>query len=210
MAPPVLPPFNFISYPAIRRPLWKTLHQESVSGMDNPVPLWTFNRWQYELPITLLNSKSVAFQNALALEWQEMNAFYNQTQGSFGVFQFNDIDDNTVTNQLFGVGDGVTTKFPLTRTMTGAGGFTWNEPVFAPVGTPTIFINGTPTVLFTLGTQGLITFNSAPAGGANLTWTGTYNWLCRFDDDNIDFSKFMSGLWEIKALKFTTIKTQSK
>jgi uncharacterized protein (TIGR02217 family) len=209
MALPILPSFKFFSYPAKRAPLWKTLHQESVSGMDNPVPLWTFNRWQYELPITLLNSGATAFQNALAIEWQALNAFYNQVQGSFGVFQFFDGDDGAVTDQLFGVGDGVTVAFPLTRTMTGAGGFAWNEPVFAPTIT-NVKINGTPTVLYTLGTQGLVTFNSAPAGGANLTWTGIFNWLVRFDGDNLDFSKFMNNLWEIRALKFTTIKTQSK
>jgi uncharacterized protein (TIGR02217 family) len=210
MAPPVLPSFKFFSYPAKRAPIWRTLHQESVSGMDNPVPLWSFNRWQYELPINLLNSGATAFQSALALEWQEMNALYNQLQGSFGVFQYPDPDDGSVTDQLFGVGDGVTTKFPLTRTMSGPGGtFTWNEPVFAPTIT-NVKINAVPTVLYTLGTQGLVTFNSAPAGGANLTWTGTFNWLCRFDDDSMDFSKFMNNLWELKALKFTTIKTQSK
>jgi uncharacterized protein (TIGR02217 family) len=210
MAPPILPSFRFFSYPAKRTPMWSTMHQMSVSGMDNPIPLWTFNKWSYELIIELLNSGSTAFQNALAIEWQALNAFYNQVNGSFGVFQFNDPDDNSVTNQLFGVGDGTTTAFPLTRTMTGAGGFTWNEPVFAPVGTPVVKVNGTPTVLFTLGTQGLITFNSAPAAAASLTWTGTFNWLCRFDEDTLEFSKFMNNLWECKSLKFTTIKTQSK
>ena len=210
MAPPILPTFRFFSYPAKRSPLWSTLHQMSVSGMDNPVPLWTYNRWQYELPINLLNSGAANFQNALAIEWQALNAFYNQMQGSFGVFQFLDSDDSSVTDQLFGVGDGTTVAFPLTRTMTGAGGFTWNEPVFAPVGTPVIKINTVPTVLFTLGTQGMITFNTPPAGGANLTWTGTFRWLVRFDEDNLDFSKFMNNLWEVKSLKFTSIKTQSK
>ncbi len=209
MAPPILPTFRFFSYPAKRSPLWSTLHQMSVSGMDNPVPLWTFNRWQYELPITLLNSGSTVFQNALAIEWQALNAFYNQMQGSFGVFQFNDSDDHSVTDQTFGTGDGTTVAFPLIRAMTGAGGFTWTEPVFAPTIT-NVKINGAPTVLYTLGTQGLVTFNSPPAGGATLTWTGTYNWLCRFDDDNLDFSKFMNNLWEVKSLLFSTIKTQSK
>ncbi len=210
MAPPILPAFKFFSYPAIRRPLWNTLRQMSASGMDNPVPLWTFNRWQYELPINLLNSGSTAFQNAIATEWQALNALYNTLQGSFGVFQYFDSDDGSVTNQPFGTGDGTTVAFPLTRTMSGAGGFTWNEPVFAPIGTPVVNINGVPTVLFTLGTQGLITFNSPPAGGAILTWTGTFRWLCRFDEDSMEFSKFMNNLWEMQALKVTTIKTQSK
>lgn len=209
MATPLLPTFSGFTYPAKRAPIWKTLHQESVSGMDNPIPLWTFNRWSYELPISALNSAAAPFQGLQAIDTQALMAFFNQTQGSFGVFQYNDVDDNSVTDQLFGVGDGTTAAFPLTRTMTGAGGFTWNEPVFAPTIT-NVKINGVITALYTLGTQGLVTFNSPPAGGSNLTWTGTFNWLCRFDDDTLDFSKFMTALWEIKALKFTSIKTQSK
>jgi hypothetical protein len=63
---------------------------------------------------------------------------------------------------------------------------------------------------YTLGTQGLITFSTPPSGGSSVLWTGTFNWLCRFDDDSMDFSKFMNNLWEVKSLKFTTIKTQSK
>jgi uncharacterized protein (TIGR02217 family) len=190
-------------------PLWKTLHQESVSGQDNPIALWTFNKWMYELPINMLNSGATAFQNLIAIDTQALMAFFNQMQGSAGVFQYNDTDDNSVTDQLFGVGDGTTVAFPLTRTMTGAGGFTWSEPVFAPTIT-NIKINGTPTVLYTLGTQGLVTFNSPPAAAASLTWTGTFNWLCRFDDDSLELSKFMNRLWEVRALKFTTIKTQPK
>lgn len=209
MSPPILPSFRFFVYPVKRSPLWKTMHQEAVSGMDNPIPLWSFNRWQYELGIELLVSTSVAFQNALAIEWQALNAFYNQLNGSFGVFQFTDPDDGSVTNQVFGTGDGTTTAFPLIRTMTGAGGFQWSEPVFAPTIT-NVKINGAPTVLYTLGTQGLVTFNSPPAAASSLTWTGTFNWLCRFDDDTMEFSKFMNGLWEVKSLKFTTIKTQPK
>src|SRR5258705_2341299 len=172
MAPPILPVFKFFSYQAIRRPLWNTLHQMSVSGMDNPVPLWTFNKWQYELPINLLNSGSTAFQNALAIEWQALNAFYNQMQGSFGVFQYFDSDDGSVTNQLIGIGDGVTVAFPLTRTMTGAGGFTWNEPVFAPV---------SPQIFSVIDWQGSVLRYSTPRTNltlqsntfSNASWTKT-------------------------------------
>src|SRR5258707_5740730 len=99
MALPILPAFKFFSYPSIRRPLWNTLHQMSASGMDNPVPLWTFNRWQYELPINLLNSGSTAFQNAIATEWQAPNALYNNLQGLFGVVPSFDTDDGAGSNQ---------------------------------------------------------------------------------------------------------------
>ncbi len=203
MTLPTFPSLKGVTFPAKRAPLWKTLHQETVSGQDNPIPLWSYPRWSYELAYDFLRSDN------LNLEWQALAAFFNQVQGSALVFQFADPDDGSVTNQGFGTGDGTTTKFALVRSMSGAGGYSFVEPVFAPTIT-NIKIAGTPTSAYTLGTQGLVTFTSPPASGAALTWTGTFNWLCRFDDDAADFEKFMNTFWRLQKIKFTTIKTQSK
>jgi hypothetical protein len=407
MAPPVLPTLKGASYPVKRIPMWKTLHQEAVSGQDNPIPLWSFPKWRYEVPYNAFNSGGTAFQGLPALEWQTLATFFNTVQGSALVFQFTDPDDGAVTDQLFGTGDGATVAFPLVRTMAGIGGAAFVEPVFAPVNpqisknadwqgkqlqyatartnvllqsntfsnaaygktnctvtsnsgtspdgtndawlwqrsstaaayifqgisgkpasalvytgsiyakpgtgnflalrladangsasvtfnvstgvislSPTtsgpwsgasasiiaaangfyrcsltaasstdtnlteywsgnsnnVTLDGTDSVSnttilafgeqleqqniatsyiattivavtvtdYALGTQGLVTFSTAPLAAAILSWTGTYNWLCRFDADATDFEKFMNRLWECKALKFTTIKTQSK
>ena len=210
MTLPIFPTLKGATFPVKRTPIWSTLHQEAVSGQDNPIGLWTYNRWRYEIPYSGFNSSSIAFQGLPALEWQTLAAFFNQVQGSRLVFQFADPDDGAVTDQLFGTGDGTTVAFPLTRTMTGLGSVSWNEPVFAPVTITNVKINGTPTALYALGTQGLVTFNSPPALNALLTWTGSYRWLVRFDKDVTDFEKFMDRLWELKSISFTSIKTQSK
>jgi uncharacterized protein (TIGR02217 family) len=209
MTLPIFPTLSGLTYPVKRYPTQRTLHQEAVSGQDNPISLWTYNRWRYELTYSALNSNSAARQGMAALEWQTLAAFYNSVRGSALVFQYTDVDDGSVTDQLFGTGDGTTVAFPLTRTMTGSGGVTWNEPVFAPTIT-NVKISGSITAAYTLGTQGLVTFNSPPAAAAPLQWTGTFNWLCRFDDDQAALEKFMDKLWEVKTIKFTTIKTQSK
>jgi hypothetical protein len=39
-----------------------------------------------------------------------------------------------------------------------------------------------------------------------LTWSGTYYWPCRFDDDTTELSKFLVNIYECKALKFSTEK----
>lgn len=204
MTLPVFPTLIGLGFSVMRKPMWKRLSQESVSGQDNPIQLWSYPRWAYELTFSILRS------DAVHLEWQTLAAFYNLVMLGPGlVFQFTDVDDNSVTDQQFGTGNGTTSAFPLTRTMTGTGGIVFNEPVFAPTIT-SIKIAGTPTVAYTLGTQGLVTFTSPPGIGNALTWTGTYNWLCRFDDDVTDFEKFMSTFWKLGKIKFTTIKTQSK
>jgi|SRR5882672_2329765 len=210
MTVPTFPPLIGATYPVVKTPTWKTLHQEATSGQDNPIPLWSFPRWRISLPYEALNSSSAALQSLAALEMQGLAVLFNLVRGAALVFQFADPDDGAVTDQLFGLGDGATTAFPLVRTMTGFGGVTFSEPVFAPVAIASVKVAGTPTVLYTLGTQGLVTFNSPPAAAAALTWTGTFNWLCRFDDDAVDFEKFVNLIWQAKAIKFTTIKTQSK
>lgn len=203
MTVPVFPSLIGLGYAVARRPLFKTQHQEAVSGQDNPIELWTYPRWAFELTFNVLRS------DAVNLEWQTLAAFFLTQRGSSRVFQFTAPDDKAVTDQLFGTGDGATTAFALTRSLTGTGGVTFNEPVFAPTIT-NVKVSGTPTGAYTLGTQGLVTFTAAPANGAPLTWTGTYNWLCRFDDDAADFENFMSTFWRLGKIKFTTIKTQSK
>jgi len=86
------------------------------------------------------------------------------------------------------------------------GGFT--ENVYLPTGAPSIYVNGslkTVTTDYTIGSTGIVTFVSAPANAAPLTWTGNYNWLCYFDDDILDLASSGSGWWEVKSLNFSSV-----
>ena len=54
--------------------------------------------------------------------------------------------------------------------------------------------------------NGLVTFATAPTSGAALTWTGMFGFLCRFEDDSVDFDQFMSNLWQVESLKFRSVR----
>ena len=199
MTIPVFAPPVGIAFPFTRSAMWKTFHQEAVSGKDTPLSVWSYPRWQYSLTADILRS-SVGF-----LEYQYMAAFYNSVRGSAGIWQYNDPDDGSVTAQAFGTGDGATTSFQLYRSF-GSGSTAFIEPVFATIGTPIIFNNGTPDANVTFS-NGVVTFtDGAPANASALTWTGSFGWLCRFDNDNLEFSKFMSAFWELQKTTFTTVK----
>ena len=74
--------------------------------------------------------------------------------------------------------------------------------ILPPVGSPAV-----RTVTdYGLYPNGIIVMASAPASGASIQWTGTYNWLCRFDDDSVDFQAFGDGFWSLGSLTFTTEK----
>jgi hypothetical protein len=73
-------------------------------------------------------------------------------------------------------------------------------------GSPLIYVNGAlpGAGSYSLSASGVVTFNSPPANGAALTWTGSYYWPCNFDADTLALSNDMGGLWSAKAVKFTT------
>ncbi len=56
---------------------------------------------------------------------------------------------------------------------------------------------------------GAVTFSTPPANGAALQWTGYFGFLCRFDDDAVEFEQFMSQLWAAKSVKFRSVRASS-
>jgi uncharacterized protein (TIGR02217 family) len=202
---PVFPVLLGVSLPVIRRPIWKTLNQESLAGVETPVQPWTYGRYQYELSFDFLR------QAAAFGELQTLMGFFNSVGGMALVFQYDDPqDDASPVDQVFGAGDGVTTAFQLVRTR---GGFV--EPVFAVNAITNLKVAGiakSNPADYAVSSKGVITFTAAPAAAASLTWTGTYLWFCRFDQDTFDFEQFTAfadaqgPLWLVKKLSFTTAK----
>ncbi|MEW6563309.1 MAG: DUF2460 domain-containing protein [Pseudomonadota bacterium] len=72
------------------------------------------------------------------------------------------------------------------------------------VNEPVLYANGwavNPSI-YTISSTGLVTFTTPPANAAVLTWTGSYYYRCRFLQDGMEFSAFMSKLWEAKRVEF--------
>lgn len=198
MPPPVFPTFPGLTFPIRRTPLWSSIQQTSVGGQTPRFALWSYPRYRYELTFEVLR------RYGAYAELDSIVGFYHSVAGAAGVFQYTDGVDKAVTAQAFGTGDGVTTAFQLVRSF---GGFI--EPVFAPTGTPSIYKAGvlqTPTTHYTIGVSGLVAFAAAPAAGAALTWTGSFNWLCQFDDDDLALRQDFADRWAIDAMRFTTVK----
>jgi hypothetical protein len=123
---PVLPG---LQWERKRTPKFSTIVQTSVSGKESRVALWSYPRYTYSVSYDILRS-SLSF-----LELQTLMGFFNQRQGMFDSFLFDDPEDDTATAQLFGTGDGTTTAFQLSRTYGG-----WNDPITNLNGAPQIFL----------------------------------------------------------------------
>ena len=132
-----------------RSPESNTIVQRAVSGFERRTALMSYPLWHFRLTYEFLRSDSVN------VELQAMDDFFRSRQGKFDSFLFEDTytPDNAVTAQQFGVGDGVTSAFQLTRVLQASG---FVEPVMNVKGTPTIFVGGVQE------TQAQLTSPAAP------------------------------------------------
>jgi uncharacterized protein (TIGR02217 family) len=196
MSSEIFPSLAGLEYPVVRTPVFRTLIQETASGMETRAALQLYPRWQYTLSFNFLRDDA---NN----EFRTLLAFFLARQGSFDSFLFDDVDDDQVTGQAISLGDGSTKVFQLVRSF---GGFT--EPVLAP-NTVTMKVGGVALSGsdWSYSGPGQVTLNVAPGHGAGVTADLTYYWPVRFLADQYDFAKFMNRLWEQKKLDFISVKS---
>ena len=194
MSTEVFPSLAGLEYPVVRTPIFRTLIQETTSGEESRAALQLYPRWHWTMSFNFLRDDA---NN----EFRTLLAFFLARKGSFDSFLFDDVDDNAVTGQPIGEGDGSNRVFQLVRSF---GGFT--EPVLTPNAT-TIKINGVVATGWSFTGPGQITFTGTPANGAHISADLTYYWPVRFLADQYDFSKFMNRLWEQKKLDFISVKS---
>ena len=189
----VFPTLAGLSLPVQRSAIWKTRVVEADSGRRYAQGLWSYPRWAYKLKFDVLRSGAEA-------ELQALVGFFNRHGGDADTWLFRDPDGRQVVDQPLGVADGVRTQWQAVRS---SGGFT--EPLRELDGAPAVKVNGTPQAVTYGEHTGLLTFASAPAAGAVLTWSGAYFLRCRFDKSSMDAEKFMQDLWR-GDVSFTTEK----
>ena len=182
-----------------KTPVWSTKVDTSVSGVERRRALWSYPVWKFKLSYEVLRS------NPSYSELQRLYTFFNMKAGQFQSWFYFDPYDNTVSNQLIGYGDGSTTTFQLARSST-IGTITYTEPVRGVYGTPTVSVNGISTA-YTIGTGGTVTFATAPAVGAYITWSGQFFFLCRFLSDELDAQQLLWGIYTAQGIEFQSVKS---
>jgi uncharacterized protein (TIGR02217 family) len=198
-----------------RNYVWKTAVQEAISGKMTAVPLRTYPLVRYQLVYELLR------HNQTPSELLQLQGLYNALQGRGDTFLYSDPEFNTITAGnasqygFFGTGDGSTLVFQLTAMFQNSGGPGAQELIQngnpANFSTAVLYDNGTTisAANYSIGATGIVTFGAghAPAAGHTLTWSGSWYYRCRFDEDEVVWQKFMTvGLWMVKKLSFTSVK----
>lgn len=188
----VFPTFSGRGWGQKKRAITSTLVQEADSGAEFRSQRYQYPLYEFDIEIPYL----------LQADRQALEGFFIQQGGPFLPFYFSYDNDNSATNQAFGVGDGITVSFQITNNYSSF----WSEPIGGVNGTPTIYVNGVATTPASISQSGLVTFATPPPAGAALTWTGGYFYLVRFKDDQLEIEQAMSALYDATTITLRTFR----
>lgn len=168
-------------------PEFKTTITALRNGRERRNAEWAQPSYRFSLPF--LNIDQDSYTGIL-------NHFLS-CHGQLHAFLYRNPLDDMATDEVFGAGDGSQTAFQL-RKVSSVDGVIMERDVTAlftpgPNGTavpddPVITVNGTPEAVTVDHERGVVTFASAPAGGAVLRWSGRFAHWVRFAQDWLPFS----------------------
>jgi hypothetical protein len=177
---------------ASRAPFFSTKIQTAVSGKETRAAFMAYPKWNLSCSYEFLRD------GGRGNDLQTIEGLFLQMRGAWDSFLVVVPSDSVATDMLFATGDGVTKTFQLTR-MRGANGFGFAEPcqniaTLSNIKAATVTV---PGANYSRDGTGRVTFVTAPADGAALTWTGTYYFRCRFSKDECELDRFLSDLWKL-------------
>lgn len=183
-----------------RSPIFRNLVQETASQRTARAALATSPRWKWSFNYDVIRQDGVSFN-----ELKTLVGFYCARLGNWDTFLYTDADDNAVTAQAGGSGNGIDTQFQLVRAFGTSIG-----PVQAPVLVSNLTVNGVaksqPGDYTVDNATGIITFAVAPPNGHAIVYDVTYKWRCTFVEEEIEPEKFNSKFWLLRGLEIISEK----
>lgn len=198
--PPIFPSLPGQGWSVHKKPVFSTRVASHVSGREVRSGFYAHALYEFELTFDGLDS-SGGYPGLQSQSLQALMGFFLIAQGQLNSFLYADPTDSAVNAQVVGTGDGATTTFTLGRAIGG-----YYEPVSYATAIAGVTVAGAATSAYSFSAPNAITFVTPPASGAPIAWTGTYAFLCRFLDDQMDFEEITSGAWRNKSVKFRSIR----
>ena len=189
--------FRGLSWSSHKSPKTSTLLSEHRSGRKVSAQLYAYPLYSFELNYQVLHA------DTRRQELQQMMGFFIDRGGRAQQFLYQDPDDFITAEQLLGAGNGSRTDFRFIHPIGTIG---------APVGQVettglNVYLGDT---LQTLGSDysvvmpNILRFASPVPPLVQVTADYIYYFLCRFDDDLVDYEQFMAKLWSLGSCKFSS------
>lgn len=208
----VFPTLPGLAWDNPKRPMWKTKAQEAVSGREVRTALWSQPKYYFSLNFEFLRAR------VTMPELQQLMGFVNQVNGSFQSWLYLDPDDSFVKNEVIGIGNDVQRIFQLSRAYGGSSQAIWepelssmtfastmwdysnDPPMWSADGNTPMW--GSDAGTFTYLGRGRVQFDTPPASGRKVVWSGRFYYRCRFAQDGYDFTQWSQRLWKLPRLDF--------
>lgn len=203
MSSNVYPDLPGLKFDSERTPIFRTGLQSAVSFKESRLSYAIFPVFEFSLQYEFLRD------SAAASELRYLLGFFGEHKGRWDTFLYLDQTYNTVTDEPFGTGDGTTTQFQLVAKFANPSSPGLTELIQNLGSVPVIKKAGvtqTLTTHYTISGTGLVTFTTPPAGGAALTWSGSFYYRCRFVDDHLTTTEFMKKFWSTRQVKIRSVK----
>jgi hypothetical protein len=212
----IMPPLPLSMAKGLHKaPVFNTVVQPTAAKRVSSVSLTPYPTWAFEFDLDAITGNEGAATSTIASFLGTLMV----CQGRATTFLFTDPQDSTVSystsgmlnvtagaaNPMSSTGDGTSKNFQLARSI---GGVSWD--ILQNVSVGSLKVSGVPQSLgvnYTISSLGVITFGTAPANNAVLTWAGSFQFLCRFTEDTVDAVRIFTvnsgtDLWNISGIKF--------
>lgn len=205
--------FDDVPYPfalgrsAAVAPEFSTSISITASGHERRNALWSDARVHFDVGPGIRSEE----------ELSELIAFFRSRRGAAQGFRIRDPFDHssnemtlspTMSDQLIGIGDGLTADFQLTKSY-GAGADPQIRPITRPVdGSVLVSVDGAPVLDWTLGPKGRIQFVDAPAAGAEIRAGFHFDVPVRFSEDRIDISGVNFAAGEVPSIPLIELREE--
>ncbi|THD38338.1 MAG: TIGR02217 family protein [Sphingomonas sp.] len=162
-------------------PGFSTAIATSAGGYEARTASWAAARTNYDVGPGVRSEADIA----------ELLGFFRARMGPARGFRLRDPFDSIGTDEAIGTGDGVATRFALVRHY-GDSVRRITRPV---VGSVSVAVAGVATAAFSLAAGGWVELDTAPASGAAVTASFTYDVPVRFAEDklSVSLSTFLAG-----------------
>jgi len=185
-------------------PGYKTTVLAAVSGIEQRTADWDNCRGKWDIGYGIKGMSDLAIVIAL----------FRACMGKAYAFLFRDWTDYSATNEAFGTGDGVETEYQLIKTYSSLNYVTstvvrsYVRNITQPLASALVVKANGSTVNpsdYDLLSDGIISFDTAPATGVALTWTGEFDVPVRFDIDDLPVTVDMTDFGRIRGIRIVEV-----
>jgi len=196
---PIYPALSTLGWSVKFSPRYATGAALHASGREARAARTATPLWRIELNYDLLRLQ------APYAEMQMIAGFFDQCAGEGTTFLFQPPTLSPVAAQTLGIGDGITTAFPLVVAFAGYS-LTPAGVVPSAVYLAGVAQNGGYTVANTPFAP-TVMFATPPSAGVAVSADFAWYFLCRFEDDDLDTEEFMAQLYTLQSLRLRTVRS---